>query len=320
MWCATNAGRMRVRWSMALMLCAAASCSQGVDAVDPKVPGVDASTVVTESLNDSTFTHFAANLTMTATGIQTFGSPTLVSTVKFHVDRTLHGTGGWTTTTSFDSAGQLGKPVTGSVSTYDVGTSVISGGTMQLLNRQGGVLSKPAPVSFDTLTATQAQYDTPALRAIPPMPASAPHSLVAANRTGAISTTLSAASPGRDPRAWIRPLILRPPRRATMRASIVASLGAPTGKVGTLDRFTTTKGETLFEQLVDHATGALMEENVAERGILKVHTQHRYLTLSDGTLVRMGSRTEVANAPGGQHVVYDVSYTNIQLDTPGGDK
>ena len=111
-----------------------------------------------------------------------------------------------------------------------------------------------------------------------------------------------------------------PQRRAAVRASIVAALGSPVSKVGSLDRFTLLRGGKLYEQLVDPETGVVTEENIAENGALLVHTQHRYLTLANGTMVRIGTHTEIANPQGGRRAAIDVSYSNILLDTLGGIK
>jgi hypothetical protein len=50
-----------------------------------------------------------------------------------------------------------------------------------------------------------------------------------------------------------------------------------------------------------------------------VHTQHRYATLANGTMVRVGTHTEVGMPGGaGQRAVIDVRYSNLRLDNSGG--
>jgi hypothetical protein len=111
-----------------------------------------------------------------------------------------------------------------------------------------------------------------------------------------------------------------PRLRARAQASNAAVFGAPVGHVGSLERYTRLRSGKLYERLVDPQSGVITEENLAENGALRVHTQHRYLTLANGMSLRVGTRTQLANPAGGQGTVIDVSFSDIHVDTLGGSK
>ena len=304
-------------------MCTALGCGQ-TDAVAPKQPVPEPSISTTESLNDSTFTHFNAKVTMTVTGAQSLDRTDVVRTMIYHVDRTLHGVGVWTTSTSIDSVAPFGRPATGGASTMDIGSVVTTSDNTvaQVYSRQGVALAAPTPVDLSSLISGRSQFDSPNRASIPPFPARPPvGDLVATGRGPSASVAAPTGTASIvDPRAWVRNIVIAPQRRSTVRASMVAALGTPVNKVASLDRFTMVRNGTLFEQLVDPQTQVVTEENISERGVLQVHTEHRYLTLRNGTMVRVGTHTQVANPSGGPRTIIDVTYSNITLDTLGGVK
>lgn len=324
MWRAKSSARTKVGWSAAFALCTALGCTHS-DTVALKQPIAEPSISTTESLNDSSFTHFSAKVTMTVTGAQNLDRTDVVRTMIYRVDRVLLPNNyTWRTTTSFDSAAPFGRPLAGGPSTMDIGSAVTTSDNTvaQLYDRQGNALAAPTPVDLSSLVSGRAQFDSPNRASIPPFPARPPASGTLAMRHG-MSASIAAptgTATAIDPRAWIRNFVVMPQRRSTVRASIVAALGSPVSKVGSLDRFTLIRGSKLFEQLVDPETQVVTEENIAENGVLQVHTQYRYLTLKNGTMVRIGTHTQVANPAGGQRAAIDVTYSNISLDTLGGVK
>jgi len=323
MWNAKGLARTRPSWSAMIALCTAVGCTQ-TDAVAPRQPVSEPSISTTETLNDSTFTHFAAKVTMTVTGAQSLDRTDVVRTMIYHIDRTLQGNATWRTITSFDSAAPFGRPVAGGASTVDIGSVVTTSdnSVAQVYNRQGLALAAPTPIDLSSLVSGRSQFDSPNRASIPPFPARPPAGNVVAINQG-VSANVAAptgTASVSDPRAWIRNIVVVPQRRATVRASIVAALGAPVSKVASLDRFTLVRDGKLFEQLVDPQTQVVTEENIAEHGVLQVHTQYRYLSLQNGTMVRVGTHTQVASPSGGRRAVIDVTYSNISLDTIGGVK
>jgi hypothetical protein len=259
---------------------------------------------------------------MTITGAQSLDQPAIVRTAIFRINRILQADDSWKTTTSFDSTSPYGRPPAGSTSTFDLGSIVriSNSSSFQMLDRQGAVVAAPSNLNIDSMMAGRSQFDSPDRASIPPFPARTPTGRVVGATPGASASVVAAQSsaPAHDPRAWIRNLLVTPQRRAATRAMIVSALGAPVGKVGSLDRFTMRRNGELLERLVDPLTGVTTEENIAENGALRVHTQHRYLTLKNGTMVRIGTHTEIANASGGRGAVMDVTYSGIVLDTLGG--
>lgn len=306
-------------WVTVVLLVANVGCAH-TDAVSPKLPAIEPSIATTESLNDSTSTHFAAKITMTVTGAQSLDRTDVVRTVIYRIDRTFSFARGWTTSITFDSTAPFGRPTTGGPSTIDIGSSSTSSFAAQLYDRQGNALAAPTPVDLSSLTSGRSQFDSPNRSNIPAFPPRPPSASLSSTSSGISANIAAPNGPVRvpDQRAWMRNIVIAPQRRSAIRASIVAALGAPAGKVGSLDRFTLTRNGRLFEQLVDPLTNVVKEENIAENGVLQIHTQHRYLTLPNGTMVRVGTHTQLVNPANGQRSSIDITYSNITLDTLGG--
>jgi hypothetical protein len=283
--------------------------------------------VMGAGLDDSTFTHFSASVAVTVTGAQSLERSDIVRAMYYRIDRTLLPSQVWKTIASFDSATPFGRPTPGGISTIDIASAVTTsdGGVAVLYDRQGNALAAPKPVALDSLINGRAQFDSPERAKIPAFPSrpstgTIPYlSVMRGDSAGASTATAASAQAPADPRAWVREFVVTPHRRARARAAIAAALGAPVGMVGALERYTTRHGRELHEQLFDPVTGVLAEENVVEDGVLRVHTQHRYATLANGTMVRVGTHTELGMPGGaGQRAVIDVRYSNLRLDNSGG--
>jgi hypothetical protein len=116
-----------------------------------------------------------------------------------------------------------------------------------------------------------------------------------------------------EDRRWIDNIIVT----ATTRERIARTLTAAYEKAGPvrgLDRFMRASGTTLFEVLTDPATGAIVEENVADNGQLQVHTVYEYTAVEPGVLVKTTTRTEVASpTPGGARTTIVSTLKNVRL-------
>jgi hypothetical protein len=118
--------------------------------------------------------------------------------------------------------------------------------------------------------------------------------------------------------SWLDTLIAAPDRRDARRRKIEARFGRPIGRVGGLDRYATSNGETTTELLVDPDSVVPVEVLTGRAGQLISRTTIRDEAGEGGLLVRRRLRTERAlPAPGGDRAVIDVDLRNITPETRG---
>ena len=101
---------------------------------------------------------------MTVTGAQSLDRTDVVRTMIYHVDRTLHGVGVWTTSTSIDSVAPLGRPATGGALTMDIGSLVTTSDNTvaQVYSSAGrGLGCTPMLVDLSSLISGRSQFDSP---------------------------------------------------------------------------------------------------------------------------------------------------------------
>jgi hypothetical protein len=122
-----------------------------------------------------------------------------------------------------------------------------------------------------------------------------------------------------DPRAWIRRYAIAPWQIQSAGATRHRRFGDPVGKVGNLQRYTTKLGGALFEALVDSASGAVVEENIAEDGQLRLHTIHRFTRLPNGILIHLSDHSEISGASSSApRAVIETTFSNMRIETHGG--
>lgn len=314
--------------AIALLL---AACHDASRSAVPSAPEI-ARDVVSSRINpDSTFNFFAVDVSMSMTGLDSLYQPDLVRSVSYHVERTLDD-GVWTTSTSLLTVEPLGAPTAGSNSTADVAriVSTSDGLIGQLYDSQSVLIAPPQQVNFDTLVVGHEQFHAAMLAGMPNWPQGFGISAMrtAPDGSATIARNVAASAPvvrhdevpdNADPRAWIRRYAVAPWQRQSAVAASRRHFGDPAGKVGSLQRYTTRFGGSLFETLVDSASGAIVEENIAEGGQLRLHTIHRFTQLSNGVLVHLSDRSEMAGAHGSApRAVIETTFSNMRIETHGG--
>jgi len=324
-------------WTRTVMFAIAfslAACRDGSRSVVPSAPEIAKDVVVSQINLDSTFNFFAVDVSMSMTGLDSIYQPDLVRSVSYHVERTLDD-GVWTTSTSLLGAQPLGTPTSGSISTADVNqiVSTSDGSVGQLYDSQGNAVAWPQEVHFDTLIAGREQFHATILDGMPNWPQgfgisamrSAPNTGATAN-SGVMATRPVVVRRDKtpnavDPRAWIRRYAMAPWQRERAATSLHRHFGDPVGEVGNLHRYVATIGETLYETLVDPASGAVVEENVAEAGHLRIHTTHRFTRLPNGVLVHVSDHSELGRENGTTpRAVIETTFSNMRIETHGGAK
>lgn len=329
-------GRPPCRMGAAILVMALslAGCNDGSVSVVPSAPDITKDVVVSQINLDSTFDFFSVDVSMSMTGADSIYQPDLVRSVSYHVERTLDD-GVWTTATSLLGAEPLGTPDSGSISTAEVGKiiSTSDGSVGQLYDGQGNVIAAPQQVNFDTLIAGREQFHATILDGMPSWPdgfgISAMRSTLSSGT--AVASSITAAPPvvvrrdkspnAVDPRAWIRRYAMAPWQRESAVASLHRRFGDSVGKVGDLHRYVATLDGTLYEALVDSVSGAIVEENVAEGGHLRIHTTHRFTRLPNGVLVHLSDHSEIGGESGSApRAVIETTFSNMRLETRGGTK
>lgn len=308
-----------------------AACDDASRSEVPSAPEI-ARDVVSSQINlDSTFNFFAVDVSMSMTGLDSLHQPDLVRRVSYHVERTLDD-GVWTTSTSLLAVDPLGAPTAGSSSMADVAkiVSTSDGLIGQLYDSQNILIAPPPPVNFDTLVAGHEQFHAAILDGMPNWPQGFGISAMrtAPDGSATIARNVAASAPvvrhdkvpdNADPRAWIRRYAIAPWQRQSAVATNHRHFGDPAGEVGSLQRYATRLGGALFETLVDSASGAIVEENVAEGGQLRVHTIHRFSWLSNGVLVHLSDRSEINGADGmAPRAIIETTFSNMRIETHGG--
>lgn len=139
---------------------------------------------------------------------------------------------------------------------------------------------------------------------------------LSAGPTSAASLTSASPEPEQASRAWVDDEVLWPQRRAARLADLRARLGWSGEKLGAYDRIVVrdpTRGMT-YETLVDTLLGAVIEENIADRGRLISQATYHYKARGQGLLVRDRIRIEheIPSLPGVRQVV-ETQFYNIKL-------
>jgi len=307
------------------------ACRDVPRSVAPSAPEVARDVVASQINLDSTFNFFAVDVSMSMTGLDSIYQPDLVRSVSYHVERTLDD-GIWTTTTSLLGIEPLGAPTAGGASTANVAEiiSTSDGSIGQLYDSQSNIIAPPSLPNFDSLIAGHEQFHAAILDGMPDWPQGFGISAneTAQGRAAPVLRNVTTSTPvvrrdktpdGANPRSWIRRYAVAPWQRESAIAANHRRFGNPAGKVGDLQRYTTRLGGALFETLVDSVSGAVLEENIAEGGRLRVHTTHRFTRLPNGVLVHLSDHSEIAGAAGSTpRAVIETTFSNMRIATRGG--
>lgn len=128
-------------------------------------------------------------------------------------------------------------------------------------------------------------------------------------------------------REWVRSFVLTPNRAAARRQVAQRALGRRAGWVRGYGQYLRQTGGKQVEVLLDEQNGVPMETNVVEGGRLRSHTTYRYERAATGALVKRGVRIEHATPPtagsdasSSDHMVTDITYSQIRLDVAGLDR
>ena len=89
-------------------------------------------------------------------------------------------------------------------------------------------------------------------------------------------------------------LIVTPADRAQRLAALARQFGRPLGSVRSLQRYVGRRGRTIEEVLVAPDTGAIVEMNRLEDGVLVEHHRFEYAPIGGGRLARVRTRSESA--------------------------
>lgn len=307
-----------------LALAALAACAERGATPSPP-PGV-ASAVAGQSnlMLDTTFDYFGAHLALRMTGQRGLSRPDAYRAVYYTVRRTLGANNVWTTAMTIDSASPFGRPVSGGQSTFEVGRIEFTsdGRTFRIYDRQGVLLPAPLSVRADTIKSSIPGVH-PASIVFPTWPTITRPSgtldrAALALRVGSDNASAAASAAG-DPRGFLTHFALSPAARERLRAALAARFGAPTGRIGALDRYVHRGSGTTQEILYDPGLGAIVEENLTEGSELRAHLTHRYQNAAFGNLVRVGSRIELApSAPGRDRTILEITLSDVRLEKRGG--
>jgi len=80
------------------------------------------------------------------------------------------------------------------------------------------------------------------------------------------------------------------------------------------ERYARTLGSSGIELVLDPRSGAVVEENRAENGVLRSHIRHQYREAEPGVFVRHSTRIELATGrPGERPRVITTTLSNVRL-------
>lgn len=317
---------------------------------------VDALTAVpstsfqTTSYSSSDWNYYTAEVTISSKGgYEGFDRPDAYRAIGYRTERTLGANGVWATVVTFAAIEPFGPPP----AAYDVDVARIEtddvGSYHRVYDRSGALvdgsfadldvpLGNGAPGVTPQGAAPRPEWPTPPAERPPPDctpdypcdPIQPAMSVAGAGSSGAgrpadssraASPAVAAPADGAS-RSWLDHIVVTPAARLRTLAFFRSRFGRASARVNGLDRFTRIRDGVLRELLVDPLSGAVIEDNLAENGELRVRTTHSYAQVEPGVFVRRRSRMEIAaQRKGASPTVIETTIANVKVGRivgPGG--
>jgi len=291
-------------------------------------------------LIDSTWNYYEADVTVEATGgYQGFPMDTAFRSVSFRTVRTLGSNDVWSTRNTYNPSPGGPTPAVDPHIDVAVTETADDGSYFRMYDRAGALVSQANPdtTRFQSAELPFVPDTAPPMPGYPTRPSGPPppdepappgtcveppcpllSRALVNNGPPSVSLAVTGKGKHKDSRAWLDRVIVSPESRLRALARIDKRYGKAAEKVGKLDRHVRKRGEKLLEILVDPVLGAVVEENIAERGELLSHTTYQFEDIGGGLYLNTMTETELApHAPGAKRMVIRSRLKNVNIARKG---
>lgn len=291
-------------------------------------------------VTDSTANYYSADVNTSVTGSRSgWNRADAYRQSVTHVVRTRNADGiTWASTIGIDSIERMPVEQTGGTYHTDLGSTASAGtGSDPVVRDRAGNNFNPSLASasgVDLAPGVNAADVTPAgSPSANPWPAPSMGTVGSVSFSRASLGALPLGAVARPPRVgalrdavslspairaqgqgWLDNVVVGPEARARWARRFAARFGAAKATVGGRDQYVLQRPNGFTELLVDPTIGAVVEENLVVDGQLRAHTTYTFDQVRSGVFVKHITRTELAPASGGPHVVLVTTLSHVTLE------